>query len=35
MVSTVDFDGSGLIEFEEFLLIIKNTEKDPKIAKIN
>jgi len=35
MVNDVDVDGSGLIEFDEFLLIIKNSDASEKTAKIN
>jgi Ca2+-binding EF-hand superfamily protein len=36
MMDEVDEDGSGMIEFDEFLLIIKNTENsNSKSAKIN
>ena len=35
MIDEVDEDGSGQIEFDEFLLILKNTISDPKSAKIN
>lgn len=35
MVDSVDEDGSGQIEFNEFLSIIKNTDGDQKIGKIN
>ena len=35
MIDEVDEDGSGQIEFDEFLLILKNTINDPKSAKIN
>lgn len=35
MVLTVDEDGSGQIEFDEFLLIIKNSDANEKTAKIN
>lgn len=34
MIDMVDQDGSGMIEFNEFLAIIKN-DRDPQIAKIN
>ena len=34
MIDSVDYDGSGLIEFDEFLMIIKNTDGDSKTAKI-
>ena len=36
MIDSVDEDGSGMIEFDEFLLIIKNSDKaNDKTAKIN
>lgn len=35
MVNEVDEDGSGMIEFDEFLLIIKNSDASEKTAKIN
>mmetsp|Transcript_8515 Transcript_8515/g.14347 ORF Transcript_8515/g.14347 Transcript_8515/m.14347 type:complete len:243 (-) Transcript_8515:53-781(-) len=35
MIEDVDEDGSGMIEFEEFLLIIKNSDANEKTAKIN
>ena len=35
MIDAVDVDGSGQIEFDEFLLIIKNSNADEKTAKIN
>ena len=37
MIDEVDEDGSGMIEFDEFLLIIKNsnTKGNSKTAKIN
>ena len=35
MISDVDEDGSGQIEFEEFLLIIKNSDTNEKTAQIN
>ena len=35
MIETVDEDGSGLIEFDEFLMIIKNSDASSKNAKIN
>lgn len=36
MVDEVDEDGSGMIEFDEFLLIIKNSNgSNDKTAKIN
>lgn len=36
MIDEVDEDGSGMIEFDEFLLIIKNSDKNnSKTAKIN
>ena len=35
MVEAVDEDGSGMIEFDEFLLIIKNSDANEKTAKIN
>ncbi len=34
MIETVDEDGSGMIEFNEFLSIIKNSSDD-RISKIN
>lgn len=34
LVKLVDFDGSGQIEFDEFLLILKSTEMEEKTAKI-
>ena len=34
MVDAVDADGSGMIEFGEFLSIIKNTGGDAKSQKI-
>lgn len=34
MIDMVDADGSGMIEFNEFLAIIKNSS-DERIAKIN
>lgn len=34
MIAAVDEDGSNLIEFEEFLLIIKGKEGDEKTGKI-
>lgn len=35
MIATVDDDGSGMIEFPEFLGIIKNSDGNLKTAKIN
>lgn len=35
MIEDVDEDGSGMIEFEEFLLIISNSDANEKTAKIN
>ncbi len=35
MVDAVDEDGSGMIEFDEFLTIIKNSDGDQKMSKIN
>lgn len=35
MIETVDEDGSGKIELDEFMLIIKNTTADEKMAQIN
>ena len=35
MIKDVDTDGSGMIEFDEFLMIIKNSDADVKTAKIN
>ena len=35
MVDAVDEDGSGMIEFQEFLSIIKNSDGDQKLGKIN
>lgn len=35
MIEHVDEDGSGQIEFEEFLLIIKNSDANEKTALIN
>ena len=35
MIDSVDEDGSGMIELNEFLSIIKNTDGDEKIGKIN
>lgn len=35
MIDAVDEDGSGLIEFEEFLDIIQNTDTGETSAKIN
>lgn len=35
MVDAVDEDGSGMIEFPEFLSIIKNSDGSEKTAKIN
>ena len=35
MIATVDDDGSGMIEFPEFLSIIKNSDGNLKTAKIN
>jgi Ca2+-binding EF-hand superfamily protein len=35
MVDAVDEDGSGQIEFEEFLTIIKGSNANDKTAKIN
>lgn len=35
MVDLVDEDGSGKIEFGEFLSIIKNSDSNEKTAKIN
>jgi|TARA_B110000285_G_scaffold161014_1_gene179837 Ca2+-binding EF-hand superfamily protein len=32
MIEDVDEDGSGMIEFEEFLLIIKNSDTNEKTA---
>ena len=35
MIKEVDADGSGMIEFDEFLMIIKNSDADEKTSKIN
>jgi len=35
MIMSVDDDGSGMIEFPEFLEIIKNSDANEKTAKIN
>lgn len=35
MVDAVDEDGSGQIEFSEFLSIIKNSDGNEKMGKIN
>ena len=35
MIASVDDDGSGMIEFPEFLGIIKNSDGNTKTAKIN
>ena len=35
MIDAVDEDGSGMIEFDEFLGIIKNSDANEKTAKIN
>lgn len=35
MIKIVDDDGSGMIEFPEFLKIIKNSDGNEKTAKIN
>lgn len=35
MIDLVDDDGSGMIEFNEFLGIIKNSDGSEKTAKIN
>lgn len=35
MIDAVDEDGSGMIEFPEFLSIIKNSDGSEKTAKIN
>lgn len=35
MIDLVDEDGSGMIEFPEFLSIIKNADGTSKTAKIN
>ena len=35
MIKEVDADESGMIEFDEFLMIIKNSDADAKTAKIN
>jgi Ca2+-binding EF-hand superfamily protein len=35
MIDLVDEDGSGAIEFGEFLSIIKNSDASEKTAKIN
>jgi Ca2+-binding EF-hand superfamily protein len=35
MIDLVDEDGSGKIEFGEFLSIIKNSDGNEKTAKIN
>ena len=35
LINLVDVDGSGLIEFDEFLLVIKTTDQNEKTAKIN
>ena len=34
-MNEVDEDGSGMIEFDEFLLIIKNSDSSEKTAKIH
>lgn len=35
MIDSVDDDGSGMIEFPEFLGIIKNSDGNSKTEKIN
>ena len=35
LIKLVDFDGSGLIEFDEFLMVIKSSDQNEKTAKIN
>lgn len=35
MINAVDEDKSGMIEFHEFLTIIKNSDGNEKTAKIN
>jgi Ca2+-binding EF-hand superfamily protein len=35
MINLVDEDGSGMIEFNEFLSIIKGSNASDKTAKIN
>ena len=35
MIDSVDDDGSGMIEFPEFLGIIKNSDGNDKTSKIN
>lgn len=35
MIDSVDDDGSGMIEFQEFLGIIKNSDGNAKTTKIN
>lgn len=35
MIDAVDDDGSGMIEFPEFLNIIKNSDGNEKTGKIN
>ena len=35
MINSVDDDGSGQIEFREFCLLIKNSNKDEQTAKLN
>ena len=35
MIMDVDDDGSGQIEFPEFLMIIKNSDASEKTARIN